>query len=120
MLAGEGAPRERLALARLAAEAQLTVLRVRGAQIRLLEDALAACSSPGPEGAAGGLAPMTGAAYLRVLPELIKFGRYAGEALSRRRRGLCIMKQEAALSFGGSLSSKHPRIAESRNEPTEN
>jgi hypothetical protein len=81
LLAGEGAPRERLALARLAAEAQLTVLRVRGAQIRLLEDALAACSSPGPEGAAGGLAPMTGAAYLRVLPELIKFSRYAGEAL---------------------------------------
>jgi hypothetical protein len=78
LLAGEGAPRDRLALGRLAAEAQLTVLRVPAAQIRLLlEDALAVCLSPGPESAACGCAPppMVGTAYLRVRPELIKFNR---------------------------------------------
>jgi hypothetical protein len=106
LLAGEDAPRDRLALARLAAEAQMTILRARAARVRILEDALAACSSPGPEGAACGcpLPPMTGAAYLRVLPQLIKFGRYEGEALLQRRRGLWIMKQAAALSSGGSSS----------------
>jgi hypothetical protein len=99
-------PRDRLALARLAAEAQMTILHARAARVRILEDALAACSSPGPEGAVCGCAlpPMTGAAYLRVLPQLIKFSRYEGEALLQRRRGLWIMKQAAALSSGGSSS----------------
>jgi hypothetical protein len=106
LLAGEDAPRDRLALARLAAEAQMTILRARAARVRILEDALAACSSPGPEGAACGCAlpPMTGAAYLRVLPQLIKFSRYEGEALLQRRRGLWIMKQQTVLSSGGSSS----------------
>jgi hypothetical protein len=45
---------------------------------------------------------MMGPAYLRVLPELIKFNRYEGEALSQRRRGLRIMKQATSLSSGGS------------------
>src|ERR1700719_2377781 len=77
LLAGEGVPRDRLALARLAAQAQMTILRARAARVRFLEKAMAACSSPGPEGAACDSAPppMTGLAYLRVLPELIKFSR---------------------------------------------
>jgi hypothetical protein len=94
VLAGEGAPRDRSALARLAAEAQMTVLRVRAARVRFLEDAFAACSSPGSEGAG----------YLSALPELIKFSRYEGEALSQRRRGLRIMQQETVLSSGGNSS----------------
>jgi len=106
LFAGEGAGRDRLALARLAAEAQLTILRARAARIRLLEEALAACSSPEREGAACGcaLSPTTAPAYLRVLPELIKFSRYEGEALSQRRRGLWIMDRETMLSSGGSSS----------------
>ena len=121
LLAGEGAGRDRLALARLAAEAQLTVLRARAARVSLLEEALAACSSNGREGAACDCAPpITAPAYLRVLPELIKFSRYEGEALSQRRRGLWIMNRETALSSGGSSTVKHPGIAESRNEPMGN
>ena len=75
------------------------ILRARAARVGFLEDALAACSSPGREGAA-----CVAAAYLRVLPELIKFSRYEGEALSQRGRGLWIMKQETVLSSGGSSS----------------
>jgi len=94
LLAGEGAPRDRLALSRLAAVAEMTILRIRAARVRFLEDAVAACSSPGS----------VGAAYLRVLPELIKFNRYEGEALSQRRRGLWMMQQDTVLSSGGSSS----------------
>jgi hypothetical protein len=106
LLAGESAGQDRLALALLAAEAQLTILRARAARVRLLEEALAACSSTGCEGAACGCAPppTTAPAYLRVLPELIKFSRYEGEALSQRRRGLWIMAQETMLNSGGSSS----------------
>jgi len=99
LLAGEGAGRDRLALARLAAETQLTILRARAARVGVLEEALAACASTGLEGAA-----CAAAAYLRVLPELIKFSRYEGEALSQRRRGLWIMKQKTVLSSGGRSS----------------
>jgi len=94
LLAGEGAPRDRLALARLAADAQMTILRARAARVRFLEDAFAACTSPESEGAP----------YLSVLPELIKFSRYEGEALLQRRRGFWLMKQETALISGGSSS----------------
>jgi hypothetical protein len=120
LLAGEGAPRDRLAPARLAAEAKMTVLRARAARVRFLEDALAACSSRGPEGAACGCAPppVTGAVYLRVLPEeLIKLSRYEGEALSQRRRGLWIMKQQTALSSGSSSSSNIQELPNPETNP---
>jgi hypothetical protein len=119
LLADEGAPQDRLALAQLAAEAQMTVLRVRASRVRFLEDALAACSSRGPEGAACGCAPppVTGAAYLRVLPELIKFSRYEGEALSLRRRGLWIMKKQTALNSGSSSSSNIQELPDPETNP---
>ncbi len=94
VLAGEGAPRDRLALARFAAEAQVMILRIRAARVRFLEDVFAACSIPGSEGAG----------YLSALPELIKLSRYEGEALSQRRRGLRVMQQDTVLSSGGSSS----------------
>jgi hypothetical protein len=96
LLAGEGAGQDRLALARLAAEAQLTILRARAARVRLLEEALAACPNSGADGSAW--------ADPRVLAELIKFSRYEGEALSRRRRRLWMMDRETVLSSGGSSS----------------
>jgi hypothetical protein len=82
----------------------LTILRARAARVGLLEEAMAACSSTGHEDPACGCAPTTAAAYLHVLPELIKFSRYEGEALSRRRHGLWIMDRQTMLSSGGSSS----------------
>jgi hypothetical protein len=60
---------------------------------------------------------MTAAAYLRVLPELIKFSRYEGEALSRRRRGLWIMDRETMLSSGGSSSRNTQELPNPETNP---
>ncbi len=105
VLAGENPEPARLELARIAAEAEMTLVRVRTARVDLLNQAAACTSSsrgqnndriskraraadPQPAITADGAPHQEASAVLRVLPQLVKLDRYEKRALSRRKRAI--------------------------------
>jgi len=105
VLAGENPAPTRLELARIAAKAEMTLVRVRTARVDLVNQA-AACTTasrgqnndriskraraadPQPAITADGAPHQEANAILRVLPQLVKLDRYEKRALSRRKRAI--------------------------------
>jgi len=109
VFAGEKPHSARLELARIVAEAEMTLDRVRTARVDLVNQA-AACTSasratdigqnidriskrarvadPQPPIAADGAPRNEAGAFLQVLPQLVKLDRYEQRALSRRKRAI--------------------------------
>jgi len=109
VLAGEKPQPARLELARIAAEAAVTLVRVRTARVDLVNQ-VAACTSasratdigqnidrigkrvrvanPQPPIAADGAPQNEAGAFLQILPQLVKLDRYEQRAPSRRKRAI--------------------------------
>jgi hypothetical protein len=101
LLAEDNADPERLAQARIAAEAHLTVLRIRAARVALLGTTASSRNLPGhqlpPESAAAERAEAELAlAYLHRLPALAGLDQYERKALARRKRALAAMNRLSA------------------------
>ncbi|MGP0093061.1 MAG: hypothetical protein ACLPKB_24430 [Xanthobacteraceae bacterium] len=114
LLADDATDPQRLAQARIAALAQLTVLRVRAARVTLLNQARADQTDTAPDWMAlqrllaviqpgqgsslpdrAGPEPI-GLAYARLLPKLIRLDRYERTALARRNRALCALDRASS------------------------
>jgi len=92
-IAGPNTSRARLAQAWTVAEAQLDLLRIRGAQVRLLDSAYFAPAVP--EG--GGQAALSAEVLLEVMPQFVRWHDYERRVLSRLKRAM------RALGFNSEL-----------------
>jgi len=83
-IGGPNPSRARLAQARTVAEAQFDLLRIRGAQVRLLDSAYFAPAVP--EG--GRQAALSAKVLLEVMPQFVRWHDYERKALSRIKRAM--------------------------------